>query len=108
MYVNNNCNSRSDGLTCIDFDGNVKWQTLKSPNFERGAMLLAGDLIYMMDGKSAELYLLEATPEKYTALARAKVLEGSPKESWAPLALADGKLIIRNQHEMKCLDVRAR
>jgi outer membrane protein assembly factor BamB len=108
MYVNSNDNSRSDGLTCIDFDGNVKWKTRRSPNFERGSLLLADDLIYMMDGKSAELYLLEATPEKYTELARAKVLSGSPKESWAPMALADGKLIVRNQHEMKCLDVRAR
>lgn len=108
MYVSSNANSRHDGLTCMDFDGNIKWKTGRSPNFGRGSLLLAGDLIYLMDGDSAELYLIEATPEKYTELARAKLLGGKCKQSWAPLALADGKLLIRNQSEMKCLDVRAR
>jgi outer membrane protein assembly factor BamB len=108
MYVSSNANSRHDGLTCMDFDGNVKWKTGRSPNFGRGSLLLAGDLIYLMDGDSAELYLIEATPTQYTVLARATLFEGDVKKSWAPLALAGGKLIIRNQHEMKCLDVRAR
>ena len=107
MYVNSNDNSRRDGLTCMDFDGNVKWKTLKDPNFERGSLLLAGDLIYMLDGKSAELYLILATPEKYTELARAKVLKGNGKNSWAPMVLAGGKLIVRNQSEMACVDVGA-
>jgi hypothetical protein len=29
-----------------------------------------------------------------------------PGEIWAPLALVDGKLLIRDQTQMKCLQVR--
>jgi hypothetical protein len=35
-----------------------------------------------------------------------KVLEG--REIWGPLALSDGKLVIRDQSQMKCLDLSAR
>ena len=35
-----------------------------------------------------------------------KVLGG--KEIWGPLALADGKLVIRDQTQIKCVDLRAR
>ena len=49
------------------------------------------------------LRLIEATPEKYSLLAQAQVLKG--RESWAPLALAGGRLIVRDLTRMVCLDV---
>ena len=39
-------------------------------------------------------------------IARAKVLAGEGGEVWAPMALSDGKLILRDQHRTKCLDIR--
>lgn len=39
-------------------------------------------------------------------IARAKVLAGEGGEVWAPMALSDGKLILRDQHRMKGLDIR--
>jgi hypothetical protein len=37
-------------------------------------------------------------------VASAKLLAG--KEIWAPIALSEGRLIIRDQTQMKCLDLR--
>jgi hypothetical protein len=58
-----------------------------------------------MDGKTGDLRLLEATPAGYKELACAPKLLGG-LEIWAPMALSGGKLLIRDQQQLKCLDVR--
>ncbi len=106
VYVNANTKRTFDGLMCVDLTGRVKWQTGKDPNCEKGNLILAGDLIYILDGRTGVLRLVRATPEKYTELAQAKVFR--PKAPvWAPMALVDGKLLCRDQAELKCLDVSA-
>ena len=52
---------------------------------------------------SGLLRLIEATTAKYTLLGQAEVLKGH--DSWAPLALAGGRLIVRDLTRMVCLDV---
>jgi hypothetical protein len=49
--------------------------------------------------------LIEAATTAYNELASAQVLAGP--EVWAPMALADGKLVLRDLSRMVCLDVRA-
>jgi len=34
------------------------------------------------------------------------VLDSGKERMWAPLVLVDGKLLVRSQEEMKCLDVK--
>jgi len=51
------------------------------------------------------LRIIEPSPEGYKELAIAKgVLEG--REIWGPLALSNGRLVVRDQRQMKCLDVK--
>jgi len=66
---------------------------------------LAGDLILSVDGGVGILNLIEPSPEGFKRLANAKLLDS--RECWAPLALSDGKLVIRDQKQMKCLIVGA-
>jgi len=47
--------------------------------------------------------MAEAGPTGYTQLDEAKVLDGI--ESWAPMAMVSGKLIVRDFTRMVCLDV---
>jgi outer membrane protein assembly factor BamB len=47
--------------------------------------------------------MAEASPTGYVQLAEAKVLDGH--ESWGPMALASGRLIVRDMNRMICLDV---
>jgi hypothetical protein len=49
------------------------------------------------------LRLLEANVSEYRELARAQVLSGP--DVWAPLALSDGKLIVRDMAKLVCLEV---
>ena len=95
---------RQDGMTCWSIDGELKWKTGKNPQFDKGGLLLVDGMIITMDGKEGKLYLLEATPEKFTVLSEARMFERSL--CWAPLALSRGKLIIRNRNQMKCLIVK--
>ena len=107
IYAQCNTNDKRDGLACIAVDGTVKWKTERSPNFDWGGMILAnGGLLLAMDGETGVLRLVRLDPAGYKELAGAKVLSG--KEIWAPMALAGGKLICRDQKQMKCLDVGAR
>jgi hypothetical protein len=106
LYLNSNSNEREDGMMCLGLDGAIKWETKNTtgaPMFDLGPLMLADNLIFNLDGKKGILYLIEPSPDGYKELSQAKLLDG--KEIWSPMALSDGKLLIRSQAEMKCLDV---
>ncbi len=67
--------------------------------FSGGAILVDG-LLVAVDG-STKLYLIDPDPSGFKPLASAELLESG--ENWAPIALADGKLLIRDQKQMKCI-----
>lgn len=107
LYVNSNSNERLDGMICLALDGTVKWRTSDTdglPGFERGNLLLADNMIYNLDGRTGILHLIDPSPKGYKELAKAKVLDGH--QMWAPMALSNGKLLVRSQYLMKCLDVK--
>lgn len=106
LYMNSNGNRRRDGMTCMTLDGERKWNTGRRPGFERGNLILADGMIYNLDGESGLLHLIEPSPEGYQELASAQVLEGDGKMVWAPMALSNGKLLVRDQNALRCLDVK--
>jgi hypothetical protein len=79
-------------------------------------MILADGLLLATDGLSM-LYLIEPDPTAFKPISRASTLReggvptegmtafGGSTQNWAPLALADGKLIIRDQSRMLCVKV---
>jgi outer membrane protein assembly factor BamB len=97
---------KAAGLVCLDLEGNLKWKSAPAATFDAGGFLIADDLIFVMHGKTGELTLVEAAADAFKPLAKARVLKADGGTVWAPLALADGRLIVRDLHEMKCLDVR--
>jgi outer membrane protein assembly factor BamB len=106
LYLLCNINERSDGMVCFDLAGKVLWQTKKDPNLDKGGSILTGDgLMYVMDGRTGELHIVEPSPQGFKSLGKAKLLGG--KEIWGPLALAGGKLVIRDQSQMKCVELQA-
>jgi hypothetical protein len=48
-----------------------------------------------------KLYLIEPDPAGFKPLASAELLESG--NNWAPIALVDGRLLIRDQKQMKCV-----
>jgi outer membrane protein assembly factor BamB len=97
---------RPDGqLTCLEPSGEVAWTSTSARKFGLGPYIIAGGLIYVMND-SGLLTMAEATPTGYTQLAEAKVLEGP--DAWGPMAIAGGRLILRDLNRMICLDVAER
>jgi len=102
FYAQYTINERSDGFVCMTMDGQVKWKTGENPLFNKGGAVLADGLILAVDG-SKMLYLIEPDPSGFKPLASVELLEAG--ENWAPIALSGGKLFIRDQKHMKCLQV---
>ncbi|WP_346857000.1 PQQ-binding-like beta-propeller repeat protein [uncultured Draconibacterium sp.] len=113
FYAEYGTNNRRDGLTCMNMDGEIMWKTKREPDFNKGSMIIADGLILATDGAKS-LYLIEPDPTTFKPLASAELLtkpegeEGGGRfgtQNWAPIALADGKLLIRDQSKMLCVKV---
>jgi len=119
FYAQYSTNERKDGMVCMSIDGQIKWKTGRSPLFDKGGSILADGLLLSTDG-STKLYLIEPDPSDFKPIASAELLKeggtgssddplasrvGGATQNWAPLALADGKLLIRDQRQVKCLIV---
>jgi outer membrane protein assembly factor BamB len=102
FYAHYTINERSDGLACMTMAGQVTWKTGEDPAFVRGGAVLADGLLLTTDGNT-KLYLVEPDPSGFKPIASAVMLE--PGTNWAPLALVDGKLFIRDQKQLKCVQV---
>jgi outer membrane protein assembly factor BamB len=102
FYGQFSTNSRRDGLECMSMDGKVMWATRRAPLFDKGSMILADGLILATDGNKT-LYLIQPDPSGFKPLASVELLgEG---QNWGPIALADGRLLIRDQSRMLCVRV---
>jgi outer membrane protein assembly factor BamB len=97
---------RPDGrMVCLDLDGKTLWSSPSSDQFGLGPFLLADGMILAMNDAGL-LRLIEARPQEYRRLSEARVLKG--RESWGPLALADGRLYARDLTRLICLDISGR
>jgi outer membrane protein assembly factor BamB len=86
-------------LVCINaLNGEQQWQ---QRGYQKGSLIFAdGHLIIL--GEQGRLGLVEATPTGYKEKASAQPLSG---RCWSMPVLANGRLYIRNQTEMMCLEV---
>jgi hypothetical protein len=100
---------------------NVKVKGQKNDNVESVIHIdkhRIGSMILAADGAKT-LYLIEPDPSGFKSLASAEMLAeagtnsegiaarvGGATQNWAPIALADGKLLIRDQKQMKCIVVK--
>ncbi|MFH1267376.1 MAG: PQQ-binding-like beta-propeller repeat protein, partial [Planctomycetota bacterium] len=92
-------------LVCLDLEGNELWNSGRD-KFERGPYLIADGLIFVMDSKGL-LTMAEATPSEYKRLGQFQVFEDA-HDAWGPMALAGGRLILRDLTRMSCLNVGER
>ena len=87
-------------LTCIEVNtGKEQW---RQRGFKKGSLLLADDHLIIL-GEGGKLALAEANPNEYREKARFQLFDD---KCWTVPTLAGGKLYLRNQKEMVCLDLR--
>ncbi len=90
-------------FTCMDLDGREVWTSQGKASFGLGGFILADGMFFILEGKTGVLRLIDANAPEYTQLDSAQVLSGH--DVWAPLSLANGKLVVRDLTKMVCLDV---
>jgi len=94
----------AEQLICMNLTGEHVWASGRDHRFGLGPYLIADGLLFAMNDEGV-LTMAEASAEAFRPLARAKVLADG-HETWAPLAIADGRLLVRDLRHMVCLDVR--
>jgi len=114
FYAQYTTNERRDGLVCMSLDGQIMWKTGREPSFSKGSMIQADGLILATDGEK-KLYLIEPDPNAFKPLASVELLVAESSEdgmaarfgtqNWAPMALAEGKLLVRDQGRLRCVKV---
>jgi outer membrane protein assembly factor BamB len=89
-------------LACLDVrTGKTLW---KQRGFDKGSLLAADGRLYIL-GEHGKLALAEATPQEYRELSQFQPFRS---RCWTAPVLADGKLYLRDEQEVLCLDLKKR
>jgi outer membrane protein assembly factor BamB len=87
-------------MACVDLaTGQRRW---KRGRFGNGQVLLVDDSL-LIQGEMGEVALVAADPREFKELGR---FDGLAGKTWNIPTLVDGRLYLRNHHEMVCYDMR--
>jgi outer membrane protein assembly factor BamB len=82
----------------------ILWTSSTTERFGLGPYIIADNKFFIMNDES-EITIARFSTSKFEVLDKAQVIEGD--DSWAPFAIADGRLIFRDSKKMVCVDLRA-
>jgi outer membrane protein assembly factor BamB len=88
----------------MDPDGKLVWSSGQTERYGLGPFLIADDKIFILNDNGI-MTVIKASVEGFEKLAERRVVPGH--DAWGPMALVDGKLLVRDSKFMLCLDVRA-
>ena len=95
---------------CVELKtGEIKW---KEDGPARGgdgsAAIAAADGMIYFRYQNGTIALVEANPGEYKLVSTFKIPEPSGKASWPHLAIASGKLYVRDQDKLHCFNLKDR
>lgn len=99
---------RDKEFVCLSLDGKVVWHSGSKGRFGGGPYLLVDNgetPIFLILDDNAKLTACEATTAGYRVQFSAEILDNHG--AWAPMAMVAGRLLLRDQINMACLDLRA-
>jgi outer membrane protein assembly factor BamB len=80
----------------------VVWSSGPTARFGLGPFILADDKFYLLDD-NATLVIIQKSNTGYRELDRVQLFEGH--DAWAPLAIADGFMVLRDADKMICINL---
>lgn len=89
-------------FVCYEPGGRLVWSSGKENRFGLGPFIMADGKFLILDDNG--VLTMARDSGGFEQLARTRVLEG--EDSWGPMALVDGRLLVRDSRIMKCLDLR--
>ena len=92
-------------LVCVDPSDTQKivWSSGKEVRFGLGPYFMADDKMFVLSDDGT-LTIVKPSTESYIQLDQVKVIENA-HDAWAPFALANGYLIMRDSKTMVCIDL---
>jgi outer membrane protein assembly factor BamB len=81
----------------------VVWASGPTARFGLGPFILADGKFFLLDD-DATLVIIEKSTSGYVELDRVKLFDGH--DAWAPLAIADGYMVLRDADRMICINIR--
>ena len=90
-------------FVCLDLDGRIVWESGRTEKFGSGPYIVADGMFLILDD-DGKLTGCEAVSTGYQKLFEAEIMEDW--NCWAPLAIVQGRLLLRDQMSMKCIDIR--
>ncbi len=79
------------------------WTSGSGARFGLGPYILADNKFYLLDD-DATLVIIQKSTDKYIELDRIKLFDGH--DAWAPLAIADGYMVLRDADKMICINIK--
>jgi outer membrane protein assembly factor BamB len=93
-------------LVCCSPDDfrKILWTSSATDRFGLGPYIVADNKFFILSDEG-ELTIARFSTKKFEVLDKARIIEG--QDSWGPLALADGLLVMRDSKLMVCVDLKA-
>jgi outer membrane protein assembly factor BamB len=92
-------------VVCLRPEGTLAWSSGPQERFGLGPFLIADGKLFVLNDDGV-LTMARADAEAWSLLGRARLLSG--QDAWAPLALAAGRLLLRDSKQMVCVDLTPR
>jgi outer membrane protein assembly factor BamB len=92
-------------MICVLPDEPTKavWASGPAARFGLGPYILADNKFYLLDD-DATLVIIRKSTNGYVELDRVQLFDGH--DAWAPLAIADGYMVLRDANKMICIDLK--
>ncbi|MDL2265489.1 PQQ-like beta-propeller repeat protein [Parabacteroides sp. OttesenSCG-928-G07] len=79
------------------------WSSSSDERFGLGPYLMINNKLFLFN-ENGELYVYDVQPRSMTLLKKQVIIENGA-DAWGPLAYADGMLIVRDAHVVKCIKI---
>ena len=98
--------SRNQFVCCSpDNCTKILWTSSKTDRYGLGPYILADEKFFILNDDGT-LTIAKASVSGFIFSDKAKIIDGV--DAWAPLAISDGRLLMRDSKQMVCIDVRAK
>ena len=77
----------------------------KTERFGLGPYIFADGKFFILND-DGEMSIVKVSPKRYQLLDRKKIIDG--QDSWGPLVITGGYLLMRDSKQMVCLDIKAK
>jgi outer membrane protein assembly factor BamB len=82
----------------------IIWTSGKDAQFGLGPYIIADGKFFILNDDGT-LNIAKASTDKFLLIDKVRVFEG--QDAWGPIAIADGRLLMRDSKKLVCIDIRA-